>query len=305
MCVNEWECVCVGYSCVCVWSLMSAGGCYCLQMWVLGNHKTQSLWSIPAPLPLYIAFSSSTHNLSPFLFHIHKHTHAHTHFHLFPSIFHLSSASATPHLSSISYSHTHSISVFCYILLRSVVCLPSLDIFLVISLFSPVPSPAAPSPSLTITNTSLLPSSSAPLLPLLPPTSLLYPWCPPPLLPFWLPSHVCTLLKGEYWLHAWLTGTVMDDLKCVCVCTYVCMWVWAVLVVVVCLRNSPGNNSPDRADGRRASRHAGRQEEWEVLRHAAQLDRPHLKATEPNVGQLSNHTLFIPGELGLWTRSTV
>ena len=152
-------CVCVcACTRACVWSLMSAGGCYCLQMWVLGNHKTQSLWSIPEPLPLNIAFSTSTHNLSPFHCFLHTHIHTHTHTHTqththtfclffslyFPSLLCLCHSSS---LSSISYSHTHSISVLCYILLLSVVCLRSLDIFLVISLFSPVPSPAAPEPS--------------------------------------------------------------------------------------------------------------------------------------------------------------
>lgn len=188
---------------------MSAGGCYCLQMWALGNHKTQSLWSIPEPLPLYIAFSSSTHNLSPFLSSSLTHTHILSFFSLyFPSLLCLCHSSS---LSSIFYTHTHSISVFYYILLLSVVCLCSLDIFLVSSLFFPCSLTRCPQAWDSSTR-----CSSPAFLPLF---SLQYfhPCAPPPLLLFCPPSHVCTLSEGEYWLHAWLTGTVMDDLQCVCV----------------------------------------------------------------------------------------
>lgn len=51
----------------------------------------------------------------------------------------------------------------------------------------------------------------------------------------------------------------MDVSEHVCVCVCVCAY------MVGCLRNSPGNNSPDRAGGVRGA--------------AAQLDRQHLKAT--------------------------
>lgn len=67
VCVNE----CVFRVFIRVRSLMSAGRFNCLQ---LDNHKTQSLWSIPEPLPLYIARFSSTHKLSPFVSLIHKHS---------------------------------------------------------------------------------------------------------------------------------------------------------------------------------------------------------------------------------------
>lgn len=113
--------VCVSMSvCVCVWSLMSAGGCYCLQMWALGNHKTQSLWSIPEPLPLYIAFSSSTHNLSPFL----SFTHAHTH--TFSLFFPLFSISPLPLPLLISVLHLllpHSLFLCVLLYITALCCL--------------------------------------------------------------------------------------------------------------------------------------------------------------------------------------
>lgn len=135
-------------------------------MWALGNHKTQSLWSIPEPLPLYIAFFSSTHNLSPF--HSCSLTH-NTNFIFFPSTFHLSSASATPHLCPPSPPPTLTLSL-CFIIYYSSLLFVSAHWTFFLS--PPHPSPPPPLSPLTwcpygptLPNTSLLLKPSHPLLP--------------------------------------------------------------------------------------------------------------------------------------------
>lgn len=198
---------------------MSAGGCYCLQMWALGNHKTQSLWSIPEPLPLYIAFSSSTHNLSPF--HSCSLTH-NTHFIFFPSTFHLSSASATPHLCPPSPPPTLTLSL-CFIIYYSSLLFVSGHWTFFLS--APPPPPPTPQP----------PN----LLPLRPDTPQHFPppqaiTPSPPLVSF----HFHLLLSSPFVLHhtcarrwrgsidctlGW-QAPVMDDSERTRVC--VCGWVF-------------------------------------------------------------------------------
>lgn len=237
MCVSECQCV---WYILSVWSLMSAGGCYCLQMWALGNQKTQSLWSIPEPLPLYIVFSSSTHNLSPFLSFSLTHTHILS---FFPSIFHLSSASATPHLCPPSPTPTLTLSLCFIIYYCSLLFVSARWTFFLSALLFPLFLNPLP-PSLRVVNTSLLPSLSSPLLPPIF-SPLLSSYSPP----FW-PSITCVHAVGGGVLIARLADRSCNGrlAACVCVFVFVCM--------VGCLRNSPGNNSPDRPDGCR-SRQAG------------------------------------------------
>ena len=190
-CIPACVCVCVkGCVCVCLWGLwcqlVAAAG---LKMCALGNHKTQSLWSIPEPHAIIYSIllihpQPLSILLSLFFF---------SSLYL-PSLLCLCHSSS---LSSISHSHTHSISVFCYISLLSVVCVSAFwTFFLVISLSPPCSITRCPPPRASHSPSLTLPTSPA-VLHLSPPphptTSPLYPCCPPPLLPFFfcLPSHVC------------------------------------------------------------------------------------------------------------------
>lgn len=162
-------------------------------------------------------------------------------FYLFPSIFHLSSAPATPHLCPPSPTPTLFLC-FYYILLLSVVFLCSVDIFLVSSLFlffSLNPLPPSPRPAITslFLSTPLLASTFSSLRSSL---SLLF-----------LPSITCVhAVRGRGVLILRYAGRHSDGRLGAHARVFVCM--------VGCLRNTTGNNSPDHAVGRRACRQAGR-----------------------------------------------
>lgn len=189
-CMYMCQCVCLGHLCVCVWSLMSAGGCYCSQIWALGNHKTQSLWSIPELLPLYIAFSSSTHTLS--------HTHI---FFCFP-LFSISPLPLTLPISVLHLILPHSLYLCVLLYITALCCLSLVSVHFSCHLFfPPCSSTRCPRALHSPIDSSCFPSLSAPLLPPHPPTSLVYP-CRPLLLPFafhhmrarcWRGSIDCTL----------------------------------------------------------------------------------------------------------------
>lgn len=140
-------------------------------------------------MPLYIAFSSSSHNLSPFCFSLF----------FLPLFFRPSCASATPHLCPPSPTPTLTLSLCFVIYYRSLLFVSGLRTFFLSSLFFPLfHHPLPPSPTLPMANTSRLPPSlSAPLLPAQHTTSPLYPCSPPPLLPFCVPSRV-HVVRGEY-----------------------------------------------------------------------------------------------------------
>lgn len=264
---------------------MSAGAV--LRMWALGNHITLSLWSIPEPVIIYSVLLVHPHTLPTSLFLLHICTVLSLSLY-FQSLFCLCHSSS---LSSISHSHTHSVGY--YVLLLSLVCLWSLDIFLVSSLFFPC--------SLTLCPQARR-SSTFPSSPAVPCLSLqhVHPCPPPPPLFFCPQSHVCMLSEGEYWFHARLTGTVMDDLVCVRVCVCMCTRARAfvcvcVYVLVGCLSNSHGNNSSAQADGCWAGRQVGRRAAGVRGSSActvAQPDRQRLKATLSNIGMPSNNDLF-------------
>lgn len=100
-------------------------------MWALGNHITLSLWSIPEPVIIYSVLLIRPQPLPMSLFLLNICTVLSLSLY-FQSLFCLCHSSS---LSSISHSHTHSVGY--YVLLLSLVCLWSLDIFLVSSLFFP------------------------------------------------------------------------------------------------------------------------------------------------------------------------
>lgn len=217
---RQWVCA---VNCVYVLCLMSAGGWHCLQMWALGNHKTQSLWSIPEPLPLYITFSSSTHSLS---LHVSL-----TRTHYFSMFFHLFSLLPLPLLIPVLHLPLpHSLSR-CGLLYITVVCLCLLDIYLVSSHFPLFLNPLPPSS--TLTNTSLFLSLSAPHLPST--YSSVLPFSSPPV----LPSITCEVAVGGAVLiprladrhgSGWLApGVCANGHECVWIRTHVCMRMYSWL----------------------------------------------------------------------------
>lgn len=142
MCVTDCVCAYLGYLCVCVCVVFDVSW-WLLLFAVLGNHKTQSFWSIPEPLPLYIAFSLSTHKPSTFLSLSLIHTLILS---FFPSIFHLSSA--LPLLISVLHLLLPHSLYLCVLLCFAALCCvsPGSGHFSCHRSFPPVPSTAAPEP---------------------------------------------------------------------------------------------------------------------------------------------------------------
>lgn len=193
-CPGMCVCVCVClFRAFCLYAVINVGW-WLLVFAVLGNHKTQSflIYSWTSAI-IYSILLIHPQTLSIYLSHTHTCAQAHTHT-CAHSTLHLSSA--LPLLSFISSSHTHYICVLLHI--SSFSCLSS-SVFLSSITYCPR---ALPSPSLTFSTCSAFPLSS--------PSNILS-----------LPSITCGhAVWGGYWLHTWMTGTVMDHqwlLVCVCV----------------------------------------------------------------------------------------